>query len=109
VLCGGFSPDGKTVVTGSHDGSLRVWAPRTGECKTQFFGHPYHDGPVTCVDFHPTTEGLMLTGSEDNTARLISGVSGKVLGTLVAHAETLECVGLRRVLYTGPHTTAWAW
>ena len=36
----------------------------------------------------------MLTGSEDNTARLVSGVSGKVLGTLAAHAETLECVGL---------------
>lgn len=35
-----------------------------------------------------------MTGSEDNTARLVSGVSGKVLGTLAAHAETLECVGL---------------
>jgi WD40 repeat protein len=57
-------------------------------------GHPYHDGPVTCLDFHPSTEGLLLTGSEDNTARLVSGVSGKVLGTLAAHAETIECVGL---------------
>lgn len=33
-------------------------------------------------------------GSEDNTARLVSGANGKVLGTLVAHTETLECVGL---------------
>ena len=94
VSCGGFAPDGKTVATGSFDGSLRLWAPRTGECSTLFMGHPFHDGPVTCLDFHPSTEGLMLTGSEDNTARLVSGVSGKVLGTLAAHAETLECVGL---------------
>lgn len=94
VSCGGFSPDGKTVATGSFDGSLRLWAPRTGECSTLFMGHPYHDGPVTCLDFHPNTEGLLLTGSEDNTARLVSGVSGKVLGTLAAHAETIECVGL---------------
>ena len=33
-------------------------------------------------------------GLEDNTARLVSGSNGKVLGTLVAHTETLECVGL---------------
>ena len=94
VMCGGFSPDGKTVATGSHDGSLRVWQPRTGECSVLFMGHPYHDGPVTCLDFHPTTQGLMLTGSEDNTARLVSASNGKVLGNLVAHTETLECVGL---------------
>ena len=49
---------------------------------------------MTCVDFHATTPGLMLTGSEDNTCRLVSGESGKVLGTLAGHTETVECVGL---------------
>jgi len=57
-------------------------------------GHPYHDGPVTCLDFHPSTPGLIMTGSEDNTARLVSGVNGKVLGTLASHTETVECVGM---------------
>jgi WD40 repeat protein len=36
----------------------------------------------------------MLTGSEANTARVSSSVSKKVLGALVAHTETLECVGM---------------
>ena len=93
VSCGGFAP-GARASPPAADGSLRLWAPRTGECATLFMGHPFHDGPVTCLDFHPSTEGLIVTGSEDNTARLVSGVSGKVLGTLAAHAETLECVGL---------------
>ena len=62
---------------GRHDGSLRVWQPRTGECSVLFMGHPYHDGPVTCLDFNPTTQGLMLTGSEDNTARLVSASNGE--------------------------------
>ena len=57
-------------------------------------GHPYHDGPVTCLDFHPSTPGLILTGSEDNTARLVSASSGRVLGSLSAHVETVETVGL---------------
>ena len=44
---------------------------------------------------HPTTQGLMLTGSEDNTARLVSASNGKVLGNLVAHTRRrFECVGL---------------
>ncbi|KAI3905159.1 hypothetical protein MKX01_017405, partial [Papaver californicum] len=29
--CGDFTPDGKTICTGSDDASLRVWNPKTGE------------------------------------------------------------------------------
>ena len=34
VMCGGFTPDGKAVVTGGGEGdaTLRVWNPKTGEC-----------------------------------------------------------------------------
>jgi len=98
VSCGGFTPDGKFVVTGSVDGSLRVWHPRTAECVHAFRGHPFHDGPLTCLDFHPTTPGLIMTGSEDNTARLVSSATGKVLAPLVAHTETIETVGFCDVM-----------
>ena len=98
VSCGGFTPDGKQVVTGSYDGSLRVWQPRTGACEHAFRGHPFHDGPLTCVAFHPSTLGLTITGSEDNTARLVSTTTGKVLAPLVAHTETIEAVGFSDIM-----------
>ena len=98
VSCGGFTPDGKQVVTGSYDGSLRVWQPRTGACEHLFRGHPFHDGPLTCVAFHSSTPGLTITGSEDNTARLVSTTTGKVLAPLVAHTETIESVGFCDVM-----------
>lgn len=98
VSCGGFTPDGKHVVTGSYDGSLRVWQPRTGACEQTFRGHPFHDGPLTCIGFHPSVQGLMITGSEDNTARLVNSANGKVLAPLVAHTETIEAVGFCDVM-----------
>jgi WD40 repeat protein len=32
VTCGRFTPDGKGLVTGSLDGTVRMWNPRSGEC-----------------------------------------------------------------------------
>jgi len=32
VSCGDFTPDGKRIVTGSEDCTLKVWNPKTGEC-----------------------------------------------------------------------------
>ncbi|KAK3256544.1 hypothetical protein CYMTET_34324, partial [Cymbomonas tetramitiformis] len=80
VRCGGFTPDGKTVVTGAEDASLRVWDPRSGESK--FTVQVHSDG------------NLVITGSEDKTARLVHINNGRVLGTLSGHLEGVECVSL---------------
>lgn len=43
VTCGGFTPDGRTIYTGSMDGSLRLWSPKTGECTATVQNHPFHE------------------------------------------------------------------
>ena len=33
------TPDGKTVVSGSDDNTLKVWDLKTGQCRATFEGH----------------------------------------------------------------------
>jgi WD40 repeat protein len=61
---------GKSIVTGSADGSLRVWVPRSGECGAAFQGHPFHAEGLTSL--HVSADSaLAISGSTDKTARLV--------------------------------------
>ncbi|MCP5107441.1 MAG: hypothetical protein GY950_28900, partial [bacterium] len=64
VLAVAFSPDGKTVLTGSVDGTARLWRADTGKP----LGKPMtHGNWVRAVAFSPD-EKTLLTGSDDGTA-----------------------------------------
>jgi WD40 repeat protein len=66
-----ISPDGKTIVSGSRDGSLRWWHTATGNEK-----QPLVPGSVSSVAFSPDGR-LLAAGSDDGTVRLWDARTGK--------------------------------
>jgi WD40 repeat protein len=62
-----FNPDGSTLVTGSHDSTVRIWDTTNGQELLTLTGH---DGWIDYVSFNPDGN-LLATGSfQDGTMRL---------------------------------------
>ena len=68
-----FSPDGKTVASGSWDNTVRLWDAATGEERQKLEGH---DNVVTAVAFSPDGK-TVASGSGDNTVRLWDATTGE--------------------------------
>jgi WD40 repeat protein len=84
-----FSPDGKTVLSGSKDNTLRLWCIESkGLLKTLDGGH---SGEITCCEFSPCGTKI-LSGSEDSTLVLWDIASEKAEITMNGHCElVLTC------------------
>ncbi len=100
VSSGGFTPDGKTVVSTSLDGTVKVWNPKTGECQHTFFQDERHQasyggeeaGPppergITCLDFSPDSS-MVLCGGIDCTAHLVNVSNNRVLWKFGGSVDT---------------------
>jgi WD40 repeat protein/serine/threonine protein kinase len=104
-----FTPDGRTLVTGSKDGTVRFWDAATG---ATFGGVIRHDGWVNALAL--TTDGrAVLTGSDDHTARLWSVPAGSPLTTPLRHGQQVKAVAIspdnRLLLTTSEDATARLW
>lgn len=80
VTAGCFSPDGKWALSASTDGTLRIWAPKTGMNK-----HVFRTGEagLTCIANNGGSDGmLVLAGAEDGQAHVCHIGTKKIVASL---------------------------
>jgi WD40 repeat protein len=84
VISVAFSPDGKWVVSGSLDGTVRIWEAKTGK-EISRMKHRY---AVTAVSFSPNGRWVV-SGAKDNTARVWDAQTGKEIAHFAHTNEVL--------------------
>jgi WD40 repeat protein len=100
-----FSPDGRTAVTASADGTARLWDARTGAPR----GAPLrHEASILQAAFSPDSR-LVITASLDRTARLWEVDGGRPRGAPLRHRGPVRSVAFSpdgRTILTGSNDGA---
>jgi WD40 repeat protein/tetratricopeptide (TPR) repeat protein len=104
-----FSPDGKSILTASEDGTARLWDAAIG----QPLGRPldYQDG-VSAAAFAPGGKAVV-TASKDTTARIWDVATGQPIGPPLQHESFVVATAFgpdgKSVLTGSWDTTARLW
>jgi small GTP-binding protein len=103
------TPDGRRVISGSNDGTVRVWDLGTGQCLATLENH---------IDFvwgvAVTPDGRrVISGSDDGTVRVWDLETGQCLATLEGHTGGVDDVAVtpdgRRVISGSDDKTVRVW
>nr|MCR4953091.1 caspase family protein [Treponema sp.] len=79
-----YSPDGKHLVAGYNNGSVRIWDITTGKMERDLQGHT---GVVWSVAYSPDGK-MVISGSADNTIKCWDADTGKLIRTLPKKGDT---------------------
>ena len=108
-LSAAFSPDGKRIAAGHHDGTVNVWDAATGKETLELKGLT---GRVYCVAFSPDGKRIV-SGGEDRTVKVWDAATGKETLTLKGHTEGVWRVAFspdgKRITSGGYDGTVNAW
>ncbi len=69
---------------------MRIFNLETGQLIKEFKN--IHSSWISCIEF--LSNDVLLTGSADNTIKLINLKSGKIISTLKGHTNFVECIAV---------------
>jgi WD40 repeat protein/uncharacterized caspase-like protein len=99
-----FSPDGRTLASGSYDTTIKLWEVASGRELRSLIGHT---NAVTSVAFSPDGRSVA-SGSFDHTIKLWEVATGRELVTFTGHRDGVNSVAFSpdgRTLASGSYDT----
>ena len=109
VISASFSPDGRRIISASHDQTLKVCDAETGECLQTLSGH---ECAVISASFSPDGRRIV-SASNDETVRVWDAETGECLQTLSGHENDVTSASFstdgRRVVSASGDTTVRVW
>jgi WD40 repeat protein len=103
-----FSPDGRRIVSGSADKTLKVWDARNGQEILSLQGHT---GGIHSVAISPDGRHIV-SGSEDGKLRVWASRAGQEVLCLEGHTEEVRCVAISpdgRRIFSVSYSTLKVW